>query len=130
MRKVPVGFLFSILFLQASFSQPVKEPDKIYGDLFVAVQMQRIFPDSKTFVDCIPKRKPADIVSDYNLHKDPHFNLKKFVEDNFDIPSAPTNNYKTDATEDVVTHINRLLTVLKREPDKSVEGSSLLALPY
>ncbi len=61
--------------------------------------------------------------------KDPISILKKFVEDNFEIPQAVTANYKSDTSEDVVTHIKKLWTVLKRNPDKEVEGSSLLPLP-
>jgi len=121
--------LFLSSALAAQISQPAP-PDKIYGELFVDVQMQRIFPDGKTFVDCIPKRKPADILYDYGLQKGPNFNLKKFVEDNFEIPGSPTDSYKTKAGEDVVTHIKNLWSVLKRNPDKEVEGSSLLPLPY
>jgi len=106
-------------------------PDKIYGKLFVDVQMGRVFPDGKTFVDCIPKRKPAEIVADYEVSRSiPGFDLKKFVLDNFELPANPTDNYKTNASEDVVTHIRNLWAVLKRTPDKVVEGSSLLPLPY
>ena len=36
-------------------------PDKIYGELFHDVQMARVFPDRKTFVDMVPKQKPAAI---------------------------------------------------------------------
>src|SRR5579872_2087511 len=106
-------------------------PDKVYGKLFVDVQMNRVFADGKTFVDCIPKRKPADIVADYETLKGvAGFDLKKFVLDNFDLPPAPNDTYKTNTSEDVVTHIRNLWTVLKRTPDKPVEGSSLLPLPY
>ena len=128
----PFSFLPLILItlgLKAQFQQP-PTPDKIYGELFIDVQMQKVFPDGKTFVDCVPKRKPSDIMYDYGLQKGPNFNLKKFVEDNFDIPQAIRVNYKSDTTEDVVTHIKKLWTVLKRNPDKEVEGSSLLPLPY
>ena len=114
--------------LHAQFLQPAT-PDKIYGDLFVEIQMQKIFPDGKTFVDCIPKRKPADIMYDYGIQKGPNFNLKKFVEDNFEIPLPVAANYKSDTSDDVVTHIKKLWEVLKRNPDKEVEGSSLLPLP-
>lgn len=120
--------LFWTIFVQAQFLQPAP-PDKIYGDLFVEVQMQKVFPDGKTFVDCIPKRKPADIMYDFGMQKGPGFNLKKFVEDNFEIPQPLTASYKSDTSEDVVTHIKKLWTVLKRNPDKEVEGSSLLPLP-
>ena len=40
-------------------------PDKIYGRFFRDVQMARVFPDSKTFVDCVPKKSPAEIISTY-----------------------------------------------------------------
>jgi len=40
-------------------------PAERYQELFVAVQMQRVFPDSKTFVDCAPRRHPEAILEDY-----------------------------------------------------------------
>jgi alpha,alpha-trehalase len=115
--------------VRAQFLQPAT-PDKIYGDLFIEVQMQKVFPDGKTFVDCIPKKKPADIMYDYGMQKGPNFNLKKFVEENFEIPPGAGTSYKWDSADDVITHIKKLWTVLKRSPDKEVEGSSLLPLPY
>jgi alpha,alpha-trehalase len=123
-----IPFLLFTAIVRGQFLQP-PTPDKIYGDLFVEVQMQKVFPDGKIFVDCIPKRKPVDIMYDYGIQKGPHFNLKKFVEENFDIPQPVTANYTTDTTEDVVTHIKKLWKVLKRNPDKETEGSSLLPLP-
>ena len=125
--------LYLILCALVSFSQqlPTTPPDKIYGKLFVDVQVNRVFADGKTFVDCVPRRKPAEIVADYDSLKGTSgFELKKFVEENFDLPANPTDTYKTNTSEDVVTHIKNLWTVLKRNPDKPVEGSSLLPLPY
>ena len=61
-----------LLFLcTLSFAQPIvtTPPDKIYGRLFVDVQMNKVFADGKTFVDCVPKRRPADIVADYEANK-------------------------------------------------------------
>src|SRR6267154_5883052 len=131
MKKISfLSFLILSFLSSISQLQQPPAPDKIYGDLFVEVQMQHIFADGKTFVDCVPKRKPVDIMYDYGLQKGPNFNLKKFVEENFDLPVSPQNNYKTDSTKNVVTHIKKLWGVLKRNPDKVVEGSSLLALPY
>jgi alpha,alpha-trehalase len=60
MRKHASLFLLLLLhvfFLRAQIA--VQPPDKIYGDLFVKVQMDKIFADGKTFVDCIPKKNPA-----------------------------------------------------------------------
>ena len=105
-------------------------PDQLYGNLFTEIQLQRIFPDGKTFVDCIPKRKVADIMYDYGMQKGPTFDLKKFVADNFELPVAPTANYNSDTKQDLSTHIKNLWSVLKRNPDKNLEGSSLLALPH
>ncbi|MES1214039.1 MAG: alpha,alpha-trehalase TreF [Bacteroidota bacterium] len=121
--------LFTIGISAGLFAQDVLTPDKIYGELFKEVQLKRIFPDNKTFVDCVPKRKPADIMYDYGLMKGPKFDLKKFVEDNFQVPVSPTSDYKTDTSENVVTHIKNLWKVLKREHDPSIEGSTLLPLP-
>ncbi|MDF2187010.1 alpha,alpha-trehalase TreF [Paraflavitalea sp. CAU 1676] len=114
-------------------------PDKIYGELFHQVQMNKVFPDGKTFVDCIPKRAPKDIMYDYGMRKGPQFDLKKFVEENFELPQTPQINYIT-REKDVVMHIKNLWGVLRREPDftpgatpaagPAREGSSLLPLPY
>src|SRR5258708_30061215 len=97
------SFLLLGSYMEAQFLQPAT-PDKIYGDLFIEVQMQKVFPDGKTFVDCIPKRKPADIMYDYGIQKGSNFNLKKFVEDNFENPQPVTAHYKSHTAEDVVTH--------------------------
>ena len=120
---------FAVLF----FSIAVKgqlTPDKLYGDLFHEVQMQRVFADGKTFVDCIPKKDPAAIMKAYRLQKTlKTFNLKSFVEANFTQPREPALNYITKE-KDVFMHINNLWAVLKRDADKAVKGSSLLPLPY
>lgn len=132
MQKFLISIFFSLLLRVAAIGQAAMPaaPDKIYGELFKEVQMQHIFPDGKTFVDCIPKRSPKDIMYDYGMQKGPSFNLKKFVEENFEVPGGVTDTYHTNTGEDVVAHIKNLWTVLKRNPDKIVEGSSLLALPY
>ena len=111
------------------FSQAT--PDEIYGELFRDVQMNKVFADGKTFVDCVPKRDPKAIVSDYKkLKANPavKFSLQKFVEDNFTIPTPPQVK-DVQQEKDVTVHIKNLWSVLKREPDVKVNGSSLLPLP-
>jgi alpha,alpha-trehalase len=99
-----------------------QSPDKLYGPLFQNVQMHEIFPDQKTFVDCVPVRKPSEIMAEYErLAGQPNFDLKAFVAANFIRPPDP---------DDIATHIKRLWRVLRRDPANPVEGSSLLALPY
>jgi alpha,alpha-trehalase len=120
------------LFALAQKPKTTLTPDIIYGQLFKDVQLQRIFADSKTFVDCTPKRNPKEIVSDYlTLKNNPSakYTLESFVKAYFDLPVNPTNTYQSNTNEDVATHIKSLWQVLKRNPDKAVEGSSLLALP-
>jgi alpha,alpha-trehalase len=58
--------LFLLLCWQINLSiaqAPQTTPDKIYGELFHDVQMKKVFADGKTFVDCIPKRNPKNIVA-------------------------------------------------------------------
>jgi alpha,alpha-trehalase len=128
------ALVFGVLLFRGMIHAQIvpQSPDKIYGELFRDVQMDRVFPDGKTFVDCIPKRKPADIVADYEAKKgNPGFELKKFVEDNFELPGdgADTALYRTNSGENIETHIKHLWAVLRRPPDRAVEGSSLLPLP-
>ena len=128
MKKIFL-LVFFVSSLQLVYAQLPSTPDKIYGELFRDVQMKKVFPDGKTFVDCIPRRSPAAILKDYQTKKGPQFDLKKFVEENFELPHTPQLNYVTQE-KDVVMHIKNLWGVLRREPDKPMEGSSLLALPY
>ena len=111
----------------------MQTPDEVYGALFADVQLQRVFPDNKTFVDSIPKRKPAAIVADYlqlRNHELSNAGIKKFVEENFDLPPEAAPGYHTDIRDNVIDHIEELWHVLKRNADKPVEGSSLIALPF
>ena len=122
------GFVFYLVISVAQTTLPAT-PDKIYGDLFRDVQMNKVFPDGKTFVDCIPKRNPKNIVTDYNEQKgNAKFDLKQFVQENFELPRAPQLNYITQE-KDVVMHIKNLWGVLRRDPDTIAIGSSLLPLP-
>src|ERR1700761_7057390 len=123
--KRSASLLLFLISAILSFGQPIvtTPPDKVYGKLFIDIQMDRVFADGKSFVDCIPKRKPADIVADYEAQKGtPGFDLHKFVFDNFELPPAPNDTYKTNTSDDVVTHIHSLWSVLRRNPDKVVEG--------
>ncbi len=134
MKKLNIFiFIFIMTSKLAAQITQVIPPDKVFGPLFREVQLQKVFPDIKTFVDCIPRRKPAEILRDYeSLHNNPavKISLKCFVEANFDLPSSPQNNYQSDKGDDIAAHIKKLWAVLKRNPDTIREGSSLLALPY
>ena len=133
MKRIIILSLIGLLFLQVFSQKTILPPDQLYGQLFLDVQLLPVFPDSKTFVDCTPKISPEEIVSNYMmLRKDSvsKNTLKKFVNDNFTLPSNPPSGYETGKSEPVEKHINDLWKVLKRSPDRKVAGSSLLPLPY
>src|SRR5688572_29569963 len=69
-------------------------PSQLYSQLFEDVQMQRVFPDSKTFVDAIAKDAPATIVQRYQKEKhEPGFDLGSFVAENFTVQRPNDSNY-------------------------------------
>ena len=60
---------------------------QVSGELFTQVQLSGIFPDSKTFVDSIPKDDPSLILDRYDYEKKkPSFDLKKFILNFFELP--------------------------------------------
>ena len=97
-------------------------------ELFEAVQLSGIFTDGKTFVDCIPKFSLEQIEQQYNSQKsDPGFDLKKFVQANFEEPKVFAADYESKKDESVEANIRQLWDVLTRTPVK--EDSSLINLP-
>ncbi len=104
-------------------------PDIAFGELFKDVQLKPVFPDSKTFPDCVPIYPADSILAKYQVVKDgPGFDLKSFVLDNFQLPENPSSGFKSDTSNTVEEHINRLWPVLTREPDHRQAGS-LIGLP-
>ena len=100
------------------------------GPLFEAVQMQQIFPDGKTFPDCLPKGDLDDIAQRYVVEsRQPEFDLAAFVAAHFDTPKAEHADYQSDASRTAEQHIVALWPVLTRQPD-SEQGGSLLLLPH
>lgn len=100
-----------------------------FPDLFGEVQLQRIFPDGKTFVDCLPKCPLEEIGLKYRNQKNqPGFSLQQFVTTNFELPVSHSSNYHSDTTKTVEENINQLWDVLTRQPDKV--GGSLIPLPH
>ncbi|MGB5978054.1 MAG: alpha,alpha-trehalase TreF [Cyclobacteriaceae bacterium] len=98
--------------------------------LFHDVQMERIFPDSKTFTDCTAKRDPLEIAGMYDEEKDePGFELASFVKMHFDMPEEYATGYQSDTSRSMQAHIGELWPVLTRQPDARSEYGSLLPLP-
>ena len=112
-------------------------PADLYGPLFEAVQIGRIFPDGKTFVDAVPRRPVAEIMADYARERPQGESaLRAFVEARFIIPgiSPPPDGPSTIEAPvaqglSLKAHIAALWPVLTRPALEPVEGSSALALP-
>ena len=108
-----------------------KTPDKIYGELFRAIQRSGLWEDDKVIADLIPKRDPTLILHQYNYKKlKPGFSLKEFVNHNFSYQAAGASGFKSDTSRPVDQHIEFLWDVLMRKADAHIEGSSLIPLPY
>lgn len=117
--------------VSASAQEVVRTPVDEYGELFKEVQLNAVFPDSKSFVDALPKRPPEQIVNEFNQQRhEPGFDLKKFVAAHFDPPPDVASGYHSVAGQDVREHIDDLWKVLERKPADQRPYSSRLALPH
>ncbi|MDR7297335.1 alpha,alpha-trehalase [Pelomonas aquatica] len=106
-------------------------PQALYGELFVAVQMARVFPDGKSFVDARPKAAPALIRARFDVERhSPGFSLADFVQAHFVLPGhdEPAGPRPTNPGH-IRQHIRALWPLLVREHRTAAEGDSLLALP-
>ena len=106
-------------------------PADRYQELFVAVQTQRVFPDSKTFVDCAPRQHPERILEAYRAESSkPGFDLKAFVMEHFVAYEMKRTEFVANPNDSLSEHIDRLWPVLTRHPRQHPEYSSLLPLPH
>ncbi len=108
----------------------VRTPADLYGPLFHAVQMRRIFPDGKTFVDAVAKRPASVILAAYRRERPADdAALKRFVLAHFDVPSEASTVVSDTARPTMAAHITGLWRDLARPPLTPAAGSSALALP-
>ena len=112
-------------------------PRQLFPGLFEAVQLGRIFPDNKTFVDAAPRQLPKTILAAWRREKSRSgFQLKAFVEAHFDVPAGGATPFNSDLKAGLRHHLDTLWTVLARpaapaaDPaDSLVAYRSLLPLP-
>ena len=102
-------------------------PHELYGELFIAVQMTRVFNDGKSFVDARPRSAPALIRARFEAERRlPGFSLPDFVRAHFALPDhAAATGPRLGLRE----HIRALWPQLVREHSQAQDGESLLALP-
>lgn len=115
----------AVLLLTTATGRP-PSPAELYGPLFMAVQGERVFDDSKTFVDATARAEPEQILEAYAVERpETREALRTFVERHFILPDAAA-----DASAlDLVEHIEGLWPQLTRPPLDPPLGSSALALP-
>lgn len=100
-----------------------------FEELFEDVQLSGIFPDSKTFNDCVPRFEKDHIRNAYREQKlFLQFDLKEFIEHNFILTTQKATEYTSDSAKPIEQHIDGLWAVLTRQPDQV--GGSLIPLPY
>lgn len=106
-------------------------PADRYQELFVAVQANRVFPDSKTFVDCAPHGEPADILAAYRAQcKAADFDLAQFVQAHFRPIQPAPSDYVSVPGQPIGQHIEDLWAVLTRHPKAHPAHATLLQLPH
>ncbi len=133
LKKSYFTFSCCILFISYIFApsktQAQYRPELDLEELFSDVQLLPVFPDSKTFADCVPMQEPQEILQRYREQRQqPGFNLTDFVLQHFVLPTQPSSGFTTDTSLSVTAHIKQLWPVLTRRPDES--GGSLLPLPH
>lgn len=97
--------------------------------LFEDVQLGAVFPDSKTFVDCIPLLPLPVILEAYCQQRGQSgFDLSAFVRQHFNTPLPAGSSYVYQEARSVEEHLALLWEHLTRMP--VAENSSLIQLPF
>ncbi|PZP46036.1 MAG: hypothetical protein DI598_12570, partial [Pseudopedobacter saltans] len=128
--NVLVCLVLGLLLAMTVKGQTILFPEKDYKDLFIAVQMNRVFPDNKTFADATPRHSADTLRSWFQLYKQNNgFQLDTFVTNNFQLQTvSPIENI--EKTKNVVQHIEELWTLLERQPIRQQQASTLIPLPH
>ncbi len=139
-KKYLLSFIIINLFLvgcslnkpaQTEESTPDKvkilSPEALYGDFFYEVQTRTdLFPDSKTFVDVIPKREVEEILVDYEALEDKERTevMMSFLAENFVIPGYNGSDELAKASNPSA-HISNLWSILERSADPYITGTKI-----
>jgi len=118
-------------------------PEELYGQLFYDVMSMnelfgkdedshkdKLFADSKDFVDCVPKQDVQTILAEYEKlgNKYNVQQMRGFLKNYFEIPEYHSSS--TDTSE-IKEHIYKLWNILKKERDDPKSGTLIpLKHPY
>jgi alpha,alpha-trehalase len=131
MKPIALSLLLFLAHTAPAAAADLKTPAEIYGELFERVQLERIYPDSKSFVDALPVQSPQQVLAEYRQARaGADFDLRKFVTAHFTPPPQAGAEYHTVPDQDVREHIDALWKVLERKPEDQRPHSSRLALPH
>ena len=144
MKKIALLFLGLCLLFSActSCSKSKQTPtpaQTFYGPLFYDVLNcdalfgpDKLFVESKSFLDLIPKRAMEDILADYaklkKKDKQDPVKLEAFLRENFNLVGSDMPTLRD--TSDIDTHIQKLWTALRRQPDSQAYPSTLIPLQH
>lgn len=105
-------------------------PEILYKPLFQDAALSGLVSDGKSLADAVPRYEPSIINANYASEKNkPDFDLLSFLEDHFEIPIIKESNFQTNPNDSAISHVERLWTFLRREPDQDSQGT-LIPLPY
>ena len=114
----------------ASLATVPEPPQVLFKDLFVAVQTQAIFSDSKAYPDATPDAAPDQILAQFHLEQpDSPQALRRFVESHFALPTQASAPPAPSEQVPIATHIDQLWDTLTRHSSSVPRYSSLLPLP-
>jgi len=106
------------------------DPAHDLGPLFQDVQLARLYPDSKTFVDARALTPVREIASRYAAEQGtPGFSLQAFVDRHFQAPRSAAADFRADTSRTMEQHILALWPALTRAADAADDRSSLIPLP-
>jgi len=145
-RHTSIKALFALLLFAACTATSTNEtpassretirilpPQELYGDLFDNVQTRTdLFPDSKTFVDVIPKKPVSEILAAFDVleDKDSPDEMIRFLRENFVVPGYEESSEIPSASTPSA-HIENLWSYLERPADPYITGTKIpLPNPY
>lgn len=105
-------------------------PAELFGPLMSAVQERGILPDSKTFVDAVPRRSVAAIMADFAGFDGDDAALLDFVAENFDLPPPVAAVIAAPAAVPLRRYIREMWPALARLPEAGASNSSALAVRH
>ena len=105
-----------------------RSPRQLFPGLFETVQLGRVFPDNKTFVDAAPRQAPATILAAWRREKArPGFRLQAFIEARFELPAGTATAFQTNQAAGLRHHLDTLWTVLARPAAPTADPTDSLA---